>query len=438
MNKVRSVEDIEAQIATLMAEADQLKAKADSDEGLTPEEQARLEEVVAQLEALQEEAAQSRSMERLEGVKDRMAAPTRPAPRIPATYRRDDPRADANEGLRLWFASQFSQCRTDYRQLLRMAELGFNPGASSVQIPFRWDNVNHKTKQRTKLSTGGSTTGAELIYKTYSDKITEYMTYESPFIGALASETLDNGSERTYYKIDPTALKSTKTSTGGGSETNPTIPEVNVSTAKVVIKPITFTSGYQKITWEMTQDSGVNLFDRMATWNGQSHARAIEDEVINGVGTGADGAVEGLLHVATAVDPVSAFDAEAIEGLYYEIPQQYRANAIFLVNDATAKTLRQSLKDGNERSLFDKNIVDGVEWDTFMGKRFYVSEYMDDDQILYFVPDFYQLLFGGGEEFAMFNEKFFPDKAVAGLIRVSGAWLGPTTACHLLTIDESA
>lgn len=437
MNKVRSVEDIEAQIATLMAEADQLKAKADSEE-LTPEEQARLEEVVAQLEALQAEKEQAATQERFAKVKERHAAPTRPAPKLPASYKRDEPRLDINEGLRLWFASQFSQCRTDYNALYRMAQLGFNPGASSVQIPFRWDNVNHKTKQRTKLSTGGSTSGAELIYKTYSDKITEYMTYESPFIGALASETLDNGNERTFYKIDPTSLKSTKTSASGGSETNPTIPEVNAATAKVVIKPITFTSGYQKITWEMTQDSGVDLFSRMASWNGQSHARAIEDEVLNGVGTGADGSVEGLLHVANAVDPVAAFDAEAIEGLYYEIPQQYRANAIFLVNDATAKVLRQSLKDGNERSLFDKNIVDGVEWDTFMGKRFYVSEYMDDDQILYFVPDFYQMLFGGGEEFAVFNEKFFPDKAVAGLIRFSGAWLGPTNACHLLTIDESA
>jgi len=435
-DKKRNTEEIQAKLAELQAAGEAIAAKVDSGEA-TPEEVEQLAEVNKQIEALQGELAGANEAQRFAAAKERMNAPKTPAPKLPATIKREETGPDAAECLRLWFASQFAQSRLTHDQMYRMAQLGFHPGSKRVQLPVNFANVNHK--RRTKLSTGGSTSGAELTYKTYSDKVTEFISYESPFVGALASESLSNGSERTYYKLDATALKSAKTSASGGSETSPTIPEVNASTAKVVIKPITFTSGYQKITWEMTQDSGVDLLGRMSSWNGASHARAIEDEVLNGVGTGSDDSVEGLLHVANAVTPVSSFDADAVEGLYYKIPQQYRKSAIFLVNDATAALLRSTLKDGVERSLFDKNIVDGVEWDTFLGKRFYVSEYMEDEQILYFVPDHYQLLFGGGEEFATFDEKFFPDKAVAGLIRFSGAWLGPTGAngtVHMLALDS--
>ena len=125
--------------------------------------------------------------------------------------------------------------------------------------------------------------------------------------------------------------------------------------------------------------------------------------------------------------------------MYFKIPAQYRNNALFLVNDTTAAFLRKELKDDNKRSLFDKNIVDGVEWDTFLGKRFYISSFMPDNQILYFAPEYYQLLFGGSEEVTVFTEKFFPDRAIAGLIRFSGAWLGPTGgtgAIHSLEITS--
>lgn len=431
-------EELQAKIADLQAQGDALSAKV-ADGSATPDEVNQLADINSQIEAAQQELAGAGEAQRFAVNKARMQEAAKPAPKLPATVKRTDAQPDGREALRLWFASQFPKARLTYDEMHRMAEFGFYPGSSRVEIPFNWNNVNHK--RRTKLSTTGSGTGTEFTYKTYSDKLTEFISYHSPIVGVFASETLDNGNSREYKKVDATGLKSTKTSASSGTEINPTIPDVNVTTAKVTLKTITYTSGYQKITWEETQDSSVNLFDRMAGWNSESHARAIEEAAFTGAGSGSDGSFQGLLTVANDLTPVAAgsFGADDVEAMYFKIPAQYRQNAVFACNDDMAAFLRQTMKDGVERSLFDKNIVDGVEWDTFLGKKFYVSNYITDDTLLYFVPDYYQLLFGGGEEFATFDEKFWPDKAVAGLIRVTGGWLGPTGstgAVHSLAITS--
>jgi HK97 family phage major capsid protein len=235
---------------------------------------------------------------------------------------------------------------------------------------------------------------------------------------------------------------STYLTASGGTESSPTINETNIATAAVDLACFDITSGYQKVSFQELRDAhaSVNLVDKIAKANSNSHARKIENDIINGTGNGTTG-VQGLMAVDNALPSVASasFGLDDLEDLYYSVPQQYRGPACWLVNDATAKVLRQELKDTTGRSLFDRNVVDGVEWDTMLGKRFYVSEYMDDDVILFFNPEFYMLRTVEGQIFQQFTEKFFPHSAWAGIMSFGGAWLGPTGAngaIHSLTITS--
>jgi HK97 family phage major capsid protein len=424
-----------------MMEAEALQAKASSETGITPEEQAQLDSILTQIEELQAQLAAAESEVRMAALKAQRNAPTRSAPRVITTSRtQPNPSHSFADGLRYWLLSHTPEADMSGNAVFRSREAGFQLGAKSAKVPCNFRGLNFK--QRTVLSKGGAASGAEWVPQTYSDKVVEYLTYFSPVIGVLGSETTPDGNLRTYFKIDDTSMKSAYITASGGSETNPTIAETNVVSASVDIGTFDITSGYQKVSFQELRDASasVGLVDKIAKANSNSHARKIEDEILNATGNGTTG-VQGLLSVDNALDAVEEFDMDALEELYYSIPMQYREPALFLCNDAVAKSLRQTLKDTTGRSLFDRNAIDGVEWDTLLGKRFYISQYMPDDTILFFNPDFYMLRMVDGQIFQMFTEKFFPHSAWAGIMSFGGAWLGPTGASgaiHSLSIDASS
>lgn len=424
--KIRTEGEINDEISTLTARADELEAKAQGEAGLTPEESDELAAIVAKLQELGQERTVTESRIQLSRVKEQLAQPTTPAPAIPATYKRSQEN-DPTEGLRLWIRSQFNQYPLTPRDYSVMQAAGFIPGKSDAAVPYDMSNLNRRRFKRTKLSTGGSGTGTELTYKTYSDKVVEYFNYSSPFVTALSSEVVSDGnSERTFHRLDPTSLISTKTSASGGSETSPTIPDVNPTTSKVVIKPFAITSGRFTVTYEMAQSSKVNVVDKLAEWCALSDQAYIENLVLNDTGNGSNGGVAGIMATAQAFTPTASGVVNIVEELYFKIPKQYRDKAVFVCNDVTMAYLTSNLKDGVERSLFDKNIAEGLEWDTFMGKPFYISRFMDDMKVAYFVPEFFQLVFGGSAELSIFKERYWPDRAAAQVSLVSGAYLGPT------------
>ncbi|MBP3957419.1 phage major capsid protein [Gemmata sp. G18] len=433
-----SAEEIQGSIDSLMAEADALQAK----ETLSPEEQSHLDEVLSQIEQLQSDLAAAQSSQRLLAAKNRMQQPTRPAPKVAATPKRND-RDEFSEGLRLWMLSRTAEPDHSSEAHFRTREAGFMLGSGSAKIKCDYRGLNFK--QRTILTKGGSGSGAEWIYKSYSDHVTEYLTYFSPFVGTLATETTGDGNARDYFRIDDTGLKSTYLTASAGTDSNPTIPDTNIASAAVTINTFDLTSGYQKISYQELRDAhaAVGIVEKIAKANSNSHARKLEDEILNASGNGSTG-VQGLFAVDNVLTPVTSsnFNSDAqsyLEDMYFRIPMQYRQNAMWLYNDVTAKRLRKYLKDADKRSLFDKNIVDGVEWDTLLGKRAYVSQYMADDVILFFVPDFYMLRMVEGQRFDTLVEKYHPHTAYCGLMSFGGAWLGPTGASgavHSLTITS--
>lgn len=434
----RTEGEIDSEINTLVARADELEAKANSDEGLTPEETTELDGIVAKLKELGVERNAVVARTKFAALKEELKQPTTPAPAIPASIKRTQAE-DPNEGMSLWMKSHFNPRGLTPDDYSKMQRHGFIPGSESATFRYDLRDLNHKKFKRTKLSTGGSGTGAELTHKTYSQKLTEYVNYNSPFVAALASEVVDEGnSERTFHRIDPTSLKSTKITASSGTELNPTIPAVNPTTSKVLIKPFTLTAGRFEVTYEMAHSSSFPIVDRLAGWCAGSDVSAIEELVLTDTGNGSNGGMQGLLTAAEDFTPVTGDDVQTkIEEMYFKIPKQYRDKAIMVCNDFTMGYFTQELKDGDGRSLLGKTFVDGLEWESLTGKPFYISRYMPDYQLLYFVPEFYQLLFGGSAELQVFKERYWPDRAVSQLSMVSGAWLGPANAAWLYDFDDS-
>lgn len=435
MSKVRAtLEEIQSQIQAVQSELDQLQAKADST-GLTADEQARFEELVTQLEDLKNQEAQASAQQRYAAIKLRDAEPVRPAPKVAASYRKQEPtHAEAFAA----YLRGFSMGGADALDHEKARAHGFIPGNPHARLNVTYDKLNFKN--RTVMSKGGVGSGKEFIPQTYSDLVTEYLTYFSPILGVLGSETTSDGNSRTYFKVDDTAMESSYITASGGSEVNPTIPETNIVSASVDINTFSITSGFQKVSYQALRDSAVNLENQIAKANANSHARRLEDDVINAAGNGTTG-VQGLLAVDNSIGSVSSanYGIDDLESLYYSVPQQYRQNAVWLVNESTAALTRAKLKDDVGRSLFDRNVIDNVEWDTMLGKRFYTSQYMPDDLILFFAPEFYMLRLVSGQIFQVLRERFAPHVAWMGLMDFGGAWLGPTGsggAIHSLSITS--
>lgn len=431
----RASEEVQGLIGKITAEADALQATADGRE-LTPEETAKLTELVAQLESLNQELAAVQAQERLAAVKAKGFEPSKPAPRItPVTRERPKDKVSFGEGFTRWANFWLGDGDVSAESMYRAKQAGFNVGSRRVTIPIDFGTLNRRERklqrsmQRTALSTTGAGTGAEWIWYEFGEKVVEYLTYFSPLLGLVASETSKTRQEKPYFQVDDTAMESNYDTYYAGSEVAPTIPEKNVVSDVVKIKCFGINSGYQKVTREELQESFVNIENTVAKATSNSHARFMEREIITATGDGVSG-VQGLMTVADAVDgsPVSAWSQDVIEDSINEVPLQYRQNVILLSNDSTKSSINRTLRDDIGRSLFDKTVDQDYEYDTLLGKKYIVSEYMDDDDLLIFDPSWYQLRLVEGVTFEMLDQKFHPLLAWYGHMSFGARWIGPTSA----------
>ncbi len=124
---------------------------------------------------------------------------------------------------------------------------------------------------------------------------------------------------------------------------------------------------------ELLADAGVD----MAAFLADSFARRIASSEEKAFLTG-DGVKQptGLLNSAqvgvTTAAP-DALTADEIISLYYALDEQYRAKAVFLMHEDTAKALR-TLKDENGRYLWREAL--GGEPDRLLGRPVYTSRFM--------------------------------------------------------------
>ncbi len=422
-------DDLKNQLAKLIAEVDQLQAKQKENAGLTADEEKHLEELANQIESLETELKGAVTSERISAVKSRMQEPTRSAPQVNSKiWAEPKSTPSVSEAL-----GSFLRNDRDPQSFYKLRSINLDIDDNGMKLPVNYGSLNFK--QRTTLSKGGSLTGADLVWQSYSSKVVEYLTYTSPLLGLLNSETTADGNLRTYFKIDDTSMESTLTTAGGGSEITPTIPSTNLATAKVIIGCFNFTSGAQTITYDELQDAYINLEEKVAKANANSHARAMERHIVSATGNGQTG-IGGIEDACTAQPTADNWSAAALESLYFSVPAQYRKDCIFLTNGDTYGDIYSALKDETGKSLFERTVEDGIEYDILLGKKLVQSNFVSADTVLFFNPSFYMLRLVQGQLFQKFNDSStFPHTVWKGLMRAGGAWLGPDEAAVSLDVD---
>ncbi len=435
--------EIATQRATLIAEAEQLQARTRSATApLTADEETKLDSLITQAESLDGDLKNARRDERIAAQRNSLNQPSRPAPAppsatVPAQARsRDDSEL---ESMRLWLNSFTADGDRGPDASYRAQQGGFSIGQNSARIPCDYNGTLNRMKRRA-LSKGGVGAGKELIPNTYSGKVTEYLSYFSPLLTLVDSETTNDGNDRDYFVIDDTSLVSNYITASAGTELNPTIPDNDLTTASKRIKCQDITSGYHKITQQALRDSAITLTDKVTKAIGNSHARCMERDVILGTGVNQP---EGLITSSNIFGAaVADLTPDVIEDMYFSIPIQYRSGCIWLMSDSAMARAKKKLKDTVGRTLFDKTLEDGAEVYTLHGRPVYVSNYMpaygaNAKPILFFNPMFYMLRLVQGQTLDVLREKFYPHLAYAGGMAFGGAWLGPATATKYLQLTAT-
>lgn len=423
MNKRATPDEIKNQLADLTAQADTINAKEDKSE----DDVNKLEELVSQIEALQNELKASQTEQRMIAAKARMEEPTRSAPmvRVAATAKK----ASGSELFSSWLRRDNTP-ESHYKA----RSAGIDLGSDRITIPVNYRNLNFKN--RTIMSKGGTGSGLEWIFQSYSDKVSEYLSLTSPILGLVASETTSDGNNRTYFRVDDTSMEAAYTSASGGTETVPTIGDTNITSGNVVIGCFDLTSGYQKVSMNEIRDqhAAVNLEEKIAKASANSFARKMEREVFTATGNGTTG-VQGIAQVASNYGNVTDWEVAYLEDFYFNFPAQYRQNAIFAMNTDTFGDVFANMKDSTGRSLFDKSNQgsEALEYDLMFGKKVVVSQYIADNTIYMFDPEGYQLRLVSGQELARFDEKFYPNVAWASVLSFGGAWVHDPSACWKIT-----
>lgn len=128
------------------------------------------------------------------------------------------------------------------------------------------------------------------------------------------------------------------------------------------------------VSKSLINNSQFNIVDFVVTRMALSIAKFLEKELLHGT----DSKVDGLKGVTQKVTAVSATEvtADEIIDLQEAVPDEYQADAYFIMNKKTRKAIRK-LKDGQGNYLLNKDA--NSRWGyTLFGKDVYTSANMDE------------------------------------------------------------
>jgi len=427
--QTKTAKQLDNERIELLAQAENLMVRSKT-ETLSDEEQQRLDGLLEQAEAKQNEVQMQRRSERLDALKTEMEQPMREAPRVYAEYKKRS--LDDSELIHLWFRSNQGEKLSGDVHARAEREFGVNLRSSKLEIPCQFAiGPEGKIKKRV-MSTINTGNGAETVFDSFSTQVTEYLTYFSPLLGYLPSETTANGQASDYIRIDDTALEATDITDTGGDEETPTIPEVEVASGLTRVATKVITAGVFKLSRQLDRDSPVNWRNYIARAGSHAIARKLEKDVVTGSGDG-DPAPMGLLQSATSGGTVASFSPSNVDTFLDLIPDQYRQRLILLGNAATRSDVRNNYVDDVGRSLFDVNAAEDHTVVRLRGIPFVTSSYMTNNKLLVFNPDFYMVRYVGTIVISYLAEKYWPHSAWSMDLQFGACWLGPSTARYVLT-----
>ena len=127
------------------------------------------------------------------------------------------------------------------------------------------------------------------------------------------------------------------------------------------------------ISNELLSDAGVDMAAFLADSFAHRIASSEEKAFLTGDGVKQPAGLLNSAQVGVTAAAPDALTADELIALYYSLDEQYRAKAVFLMHEDTAKALR-TLKDENGRYLWREAL--GGEPDRMLGRPVYTSRFM--------------------------------------------------------------
>lgn len=137
-----------------------------------------------------------------------------------------------------------------------------------------------------------------------------------------------------------------------------------------------------KIPCSFVDDTRFDLAGYVYREIGHCFGRAEENICLNGIGQTEP---KGLLHSAEIGVTASTLTADAVIELFFSLDKQYRKNAVWVMNDETAMTLRM-LKDSAGNFLWRSTD------DTIFSHTVVISNYINDSTIVFGDLSYYWLI----------------------------------------------
>lgn len=137
-----------------------------------------------------------------------------------------------------------------------------------------------------------------------------------------------------------------------------------------------------KIPCSFVDDTRFDLAGYVYREIGHCFGRAEENICLNGIGQTKP---KGLLHSAEIGVTASTLTADAVIELFFSLDKQYRKNAVWVMNDETAMTLRM-LKDSAGNFLWRSTD------DTIFSHTVVISNYINDSTIVFGNLSYYWLI----------------------------------------------
>lgn len=132
-----------------------------------------------------------------------------------------------------------------------------------------------------------------------------------------------------------------------------------------------------KVSEELLNDSAFDLESYISREFARRIGAREEDSFFNGDGTGKPLgilATNGGAEIGVTAASATAITADEVIDLFYSLKSPYRKKAVWVLNDATIKTIRK-LKDNNNQYLWQPSLVAGTP-DTILGRPVVTSAYM--------------------------------------------------------------
>lgn len=311
--------------------------------------------------------------------------------------------------------------------------------ASATYKRAFWDamRLNHSPAEvRNALSIGTDTEGGYLVPDEFERTLVDTLADQN-IMRTLAKVITTTSGDR---KIPVVATHGSAAWLDEGkpyTESDDTFNQVTLSAFKL--------GTFLKVSEELLNDSAFDIEAYLASEFARRMGAAEEEAFINGDGSGKPTGIfhptSGAHSTVTTAKPIDITADELID-LHYALRAPYRKNAVWLMNDATVKTVRK-LKDTTGQYLWQPALTAG-DPDTILGRPVHTSTFVPEIKagartVAFGDLSYYWIADRVGRSFKRLNELFATTGQVGFLAsqRLDGKLIVPE-AVQVLTQKASA